>query len=220
MHPDDLLTEMLKTAGTRTRKSLEAIHATCREQHERGSKDFSIPMIARLASSRGGPTEGAIRNKTGDHYKALISAWAKHTGGSARKLPKVSEDPVMSLIQKIQSPEVRSIMAGVLAENRKLRHEVNLLKHAASKTSYIDLRESAATNTVAAIEVIPATTGLTDSEIAALGHSISSEKLAEEGWTIDSAGYMVNANGRPIFKVGFVSAVKKLIASAQDGRRR
>jgi hypothetical protein len=217
MHPDDLVTEMLKSAGTRTRKSLEAVHATCREQFERGSKDFSIPTISRLANSRGGPTAGAIRNKTGDHYKALIKAWATHTGGSARKMPKMSEDPVMALVQKIESPEVRSIMAAMLAENRKLRREVNLLKHAASKTNYLDLREASTPQPAVPVEVLlAAPTGMTDSEIAALRNAISPEKLAEEGWGLDPSGYITNSNGRPIFKIGFVSAINKVLASRKD----
>lgn len=217
MHPDEILAEILKSAGTRKSKSLAVIHATCREQFERGSKDFSIPTIARLAKPAGGPVEGSIRNKTGDDFKALISAWAKHTGGSSRKMPRAVENPMMALIQKIEAPEIRSIMAGVLAENRKLRNEVNLLKHAASKTSYIDLRESAAPDTANSLEVLPPVLGLTASEIAALRHAIGSEKLAEEGWEIDGAGNLINGNGRHIFKIGFVSALRKMIGYSETG---
>ena len=220
MHPDDVLAELLKSAGTRRRKSLETIHAVCREQFERGAKDFSIATIARLSVARGGPADGSIRNKAGDDFKAVISVWAKHTGGSTRKLPKVSEDPLMALIQKVEAPEVRSILAGVLAENRKLRREVNLLKHAASQTNYIDLRKDAEAPTSTATELIPAPTGLADSELAALRHAVSSEKLAEEGWSIDERGYIVNENGRPIFKVGFVPAIKKLVAAEERQSRK
>lgn len=221
MHPDDVLAELLKSAGTRRRKSLEALHAVCREQFERGAKDFSIATIGRLSVARGGPTDGSIRNKAGDDFKAVISAWAKHTGGSTRKLPKVSEDPLMTLIQKVEAPEVRSVLAGVLAENRKLRREVNLLKHAASQTNYIDLRKSAEALPSTAGELLPAPTLLTDSELAALQHAISPELLSDEGWTLDQKGYIVNDLGRSIFKVGFVPAIKKVIeAEERQARKR
>ncbi|MCX7173727.1 MAG: gamma-mobile-trio protein GmtX [Proteobacteria bacterium] len=81
MHPDDLLDQLKKTAGPRKQKTLDLIYEVCREQYERGSRDFSVATIARIAADRGGPSKGAIHNTTGDDYKGLIKAWAEHTGG-------------------------------------------------------------------------------------------------------------------------------------------
>ena len=100
MHPDDLLDQLKKTATPRKQKTLDLIHEVCREQYERGSRDFSVATIARIAADRGGPSKGAIHNKTGDDYKGLIKAWAEHTGGVTRKVRQVSENPYAALIDK------------------------------------------------------------------------------------------------------------------------
>jgi len=42
MHPDDLLEQLNATANTRKQKNLDLIHAICREQYERGSRDFKV----------------------------------------------------------------------------------------------------------------------------------------------------------------------------------
>lgn len=85
MHPDELLEQLKANANTRKQKNLDLIHAVCREQYERGSKDFSVATISRIAQERGGPITSAIHNKTGDSFKGLIKAWATHTGGVTRK---------------------------------------------------------------------------------------------------------------------------------------
>lgn len=53
MHPDDLLDQLKKTASPRKQQTLELIYDICREQYERGSKDFSVATIARIAADRG-----------------------------------------------------------------------------------------------------------------------------------------------------------------------
>ena len=75
MHPVDLLEQLKANANTRKQKNLDLIHAVCREQYERGSKDFSVATISRIAQERGGPATSTIHNKTGDDFKGLIKAW-------------------------------------------------------------------------------------------------------------------------------------------------
>lgn len=214
MHPDDMLAQLLESASKRRRSSLEIIHAVCREQHERGAKDFSIATIARLSEAKGGPTDSTIRNKTGEEYQGLIKCWASHTGGSPRKLPKPSEDPIMDLVASVDKPEVRAILSSIVAENRKLKREVNLLKHQVSQKAVLDLRESPDSRTTAPVssELLPSAKSLTTSEIAALREAISLEKLADEGWSIDGQGFVVNESKRRIYGVGYISALRKVIS--------
>lgn len=221
MHPDDMLAQLLESASKRRRASLEIIHAVCREQHERGAKDFSIATIARLSEAKGGPAETTIRNKTGEEYQGLIKCWASHTGGSPRKLPKPSEDPLLDLVGSVEKPEVRAILASVVAENRKLKREVNLLKHQVSQTAVLDLRELPKGDATPPHtgELLPSAKQLTDSEMAALREAISPEKLADEGWSIDAQGFVISDSGRRIYRVGYVSAIKKLIAAEKPKGR-
>lgn len=210
MHPDELLKQLKANATPRKAKNLDIIHAVCREQHERGSSDFSVATISKIAQERGGPVKSTIHNKTGDDFKGLIKAWADHTGGATRKVRKVSENPIYAVLDKIPDPAVRAVMGAVLAENKKLRGEVNLLK--ANTEVVIDRTSKPLSQPKETIQILPASTGLTDTEIEALRHAISDKLMQEEGWTQDNHGRILNPKGRPIFKVGFVTAIRKIIS--------
>ncbi len=222
MHPDEMLEQLKANATLRKAKNLDIIHAVCREQHERGSSDFSVATISRIAQERGGPVKSTIHNKTGDDFKGLIKAWADHTGGVTRKVRKVSENPVYAVLDKIPDPAVRAVMGAVLAENRKLRGEVNLLK--ANTEVVIDQRTVTASQPRDAIQILPASIGLTDSEKDTLRHAISDQLMRDEGWTQDDHGRVLNAKGRAIHKVGYVTAIRKIVGMAKpanpvDGMR-
>lgn len=210
MHPDELLEQLKKTANTRKQKNLDIIHAVCREQYERGSKDFSVATIARIAEERGGPVKGSIHNKTGDDFKGLIKAWAQHTGGVTRKVRQVSQNPYEALIDRIEQPEIRSIMASVLAENRKLRAQNNLLK--SQEHRVIDMRPQTQTPVRDPIQVLPGAKGLlSDWEIEALSRAVSQAFLDQEGWSEGANGIVLNASGRKIYAEGYMSGIRKII---------
>ena len=222
MHPDDLLEQLKANANTRKQKNLDLIHAVCREQYERGSKDFSVATISRIAQERGGPATSTIHNKTADDFKGLIKAWASHTGGLTRKVRKTTNNPVWDVLDRIPDPAVRSVMGAVLAENKKLRGEVNLLKqHSQIVIDYRDKSgdSSGATRTG---EYLPADVGLTESEREALRHAISEKLLQDEGWKEDKHGRILTEKGSPIFKIGFATAIRKILGEplTSDASRR
>lgn len=70
--PIKLFGQLSENASTRKKRSLEIIHNICKEQNERGSKDFSIPTISRLSVKEKGPSEQTIRNKSGEDYRVLM----------------------------------------------------------------------------------------------------------------------------------------------------
>jgi hypothetical protein len=212
MHPDDLLEQLKADVSPRKARNLDFVHAVCREQYERGSKDYSVATIARLSVERGGPTAQTIHNKTGDDFKGLIAAWARHTGGVVRKPRKVNENPIYAVLDRISDPAVRAVMGSVLAENRKLRGEVNLLKRQANIV--IDQRPMAPTGVQQqTIQILPASHGLTESEKEALRHAISDRLMEVEGWQQDESGRILNSKKRVIFKIGFVSAIRKILGT-------
>ena len=210
MHPDELIEQLKKTALPRKQKTLDLIYDVCREQYERGSRDFSVATIARIAEARGGPGKGAIHNKTGDDYKGLIKAWAEHTGGVTRKVRQISENPYGALIDKIENPALRSMMAGILAENRQMRREITLLKTEGNRV--IDMRSTQA-EPLETVQILPASSGLFPSEIEALRHAVSERMLRDEGWTTDAEGRVLNEAGRAIYKPGFVSGIRKILGA-------
>lgn len=215
MHPDDLLDQLKKTATPRKQNTLDLIHEICREQYERGSRDFSVATIARVAAARGGPSKGAIHNKTGDDYKGLIKAWAEHTGGVTRKVRQVSENPYSALIEKIENPALRAMMSGILAENRKLRREITLLK--AEGNRMIDMRSNS-NSSRESIQILPASFGLYPSEIEALRHAVSDRTRKDEGWSFDAEGRVLSDVGRVIFKAGYVSAIRKILGEGSTAK--
>ncbi|WP_018606530.1 gamma-mobile-trio protein GmtX [Uliginosibacterium gangwonense] len=130
-------------------------------------------------------------------------------GGVTRKVRKLSENPIHDVLNKIPDPAVRAVMGAMLAENKRLRGEVNLLK--ANTKVIIDQTTRPANQRQDAIQILPASTGLTDSEKEALRHATSDELMQDEGWKQDSHGRILNAKGRAIFKIGFVSAIRKIL---------
>lgn len=215
MQPEELLEQLKAKANPRKQKNLDLIHAVCREQYERGSKDFSVATISRIAQERGGPVTSTIHNKTGDDFKGLIKAWASHTGGVTRKVRKATNSPLWDVLDKIPDPAVRSVMGIVLAENKKLRAEVNLLKANANVTIDFRTAPSESVKSTDPVQVLPADFGLTDAEKAALRHSVSNKLLKEQGWMQDDRGRILKSdNGLPIFKIGFATAIRKIVGVA------
>ena len=105
-------------------------------------------------------------------------------------------------------PALRSMMAGLLAENRRMRREITLLK--AEGNRVIDMRPRPAESRES-VQILPASTGLFPSEIEALRHAVSDQVLKGEGWTTDAEGRVRSQAGRVILKAGYVSAIRKIL---------
>jgi hypothetical protein len=69
-------------------------------------------------------------------------------------------------------------------------------------------------------EIFPPTYNLLPSEIEALKHAIDKNHLDDQGWTSDDQG-RIKHKGRAIFKVGYVTAIKKVLSSClKDNERK
>jgi hypothetical protein len=210
--PEDVLGALQRYATKRTRQSLELIHTLCKEQCEAGALDFSVATIGRLSAARGGPSTQAIRNATGEHYRALLKAWANHVDGAARK-PAVRPEPGVAddVLAMIADPSVRAVVGSFLAENRKLRAENTLLKSQAQVV--IDRRPSSASAPTSqpSVQVLPAMSMLLPLEVDALRHAISEELFAKMGWSVDAKTGRVSKDRHAIFRAGFATAIKKVL---------
>jgi len=91
--PKALMQALCAHADPRKTRSLRLIYAICEEQRDRGSKDYSVATIGRLSAERGGPAAGAIRNKTGEPYRAVIKAFADSVGSKSRRTVEVRSGP-------------------------------------------------------------------------------------------------------------------------------
>ena len=210
MTPDELLNLLKAKSNTRKQRSLDIVNNICREQVERGSKDFSIATIGRLSVEKGGPSPQTIRNKGGDDFRALIATWAEHSKGAMKKPPKIQESGISSILVKINDPAVRSIVGAILATNAKLQREINLLKQQAEIV--IDRRTvSLTTPKQQDAQLSGIAERFTTAELTALSHAISTELMEQEGWRIEKSGRVVNYLGRTIFKTGFAATIQKIL---------
>lgn len=209
--PSELSIELSKDASTRKKRSLEIVYNVCKEQSERGSKDFSPVTIGRLSAKEGGPKERTIRNEEGKDYRAIMNAWATFTNGVTKK-PRSEKEPSVNdeILAGISDPTIRALVGVIMAENRKLKGENSLLKR--STTLTLDMRPNNAPtlNPGGIIEITPPTYNLLPVEIEALKHAISEQFLKEQVWTPDEQG-RIKHKGRPLFKVGFVTGIKKVL---------
>lgn len=214
MDPEVLLEQLRNGAQSgRKVKSLELVHAVCKEQIQRGSIDFSIATVGSITKAKGGPAAQSIRNKSGEDYRAIIACWAKHAVDRSGSKPGKGDSPLSTVLQKIEDPAVRAVMGAVIAQNKKLVGEVNLLK--SNSNVVIDQRRF-----VSAVHIedeicapVPSLNAFTESEVYALRHAISKELLEQEGWSIDGAGRILNSRGRVVFKPGFATAIAKIVES-------
>jgi hypothetical protein len=211
--PEDILTTLQQGATKRTRQSLELIHVLCKEQYEAGNLDFSVATIGRLSTARGGPSTQAIRNATGEHYRALLKAWANYSDGAIRKPPVRPEPGVADdVLAMISDPSVRAVVGSFLAENRKLKAENTLLKSQAQVV--IDRRPSpamSAQTSPSGVQVLAPMSTLLPLEVDALRHALSEELLSKMGWTVDAKTGRVSKDGHVIFRTGFATAIKKVL---------
>jgi len=211
MHPDELYIKLHENASTRRKRTLELIHAACKEQAEQGRKDFSIVTIVSLLADKNGPSEQTLRNKTGNDYRALIKHWAEYADGSSKKVKKQKSSTFNEeLLANVNDPTTRAMVGIILAENKKLKAEVSLLKQQTTLT--IDMRKSkheilgVRENTV----LVSPSHDLTEMEIKALREAISDDFIQHRGWTVDDYG-RVKEKGVVVYKPGYVNAIRKIL---------
>jgi hypothetical protein len=211
--PDAVLASLKQAATIRTQRSLDILHAICQEQHRNGSRDFSVSTIGRLSAQRGGPSTQPIRNKSGEHYRALLTAWASHADGLTRK-PTVRAEPGVAddILGMIDDASVRAVVGVILAENRKLKGENTLLKQQANvvvdrrpQRGHVSVAESVEPSAAEVSSLLPI-------ELDALGDAVSEEFLQRMGWTVDKKNGRVVAGNRNVYRPGYYTAIKKLLA--------
>lgn len=219
IHPDLVLSALLGTATRPTKlRNLELFHQICKERETLGSNDFSLRSIGEFVEARGGPKVKALWNVQSADYRKLIEAWQAYAGGPRlRELAKINS--LDELSRSIEDPATRIVVERVLRERDMLRAEVNILKSQTKLT--IDRRPNAARDNAGApdgemtLEIRPSPR-LNQLEREALEHAVSPEHWKNEGWVEEKLGRVVKlldgGRSRTIFKPGFTTAVRKLLA--------
>lgn len=215
--PKQVFETLMANARPQKQKNLQIVHEVCAELHRLGSKDFSLATVGRKSESQGGMSQRALYNTTSDDFKLLIRAWANFaTVGNvtAKSRPSVAQTTDSDLLRKIDDPVLRALLGHIIAERDQLRSEVQVLK--ANTKVVIDRRVLPGHINVTPqgqVVQIMSNVGLSDTEKQALAQVISPEFLQQEGWSEGLNGEILNRNGRKLFDIGFVHAVRKVLSS-------
>lgn len=213
--PHELLELLSKDADPRKAKSLRVIHEVCEEQRRRGSFDFSVATIGRLSSEKKGPAAGAIRNTTGEAYRALVKSHLDAAGGKKPKGKphKADENP----FEGITDPVLRARIGILLAENESLKGQLHATRNLANTKSIVDLKNRV--DEPAEFTTPPCKNNLTQQEWLSLEHARDRTSLLALNFVIDANGRVKTSCGTTIFKPGFLSALDKIVTNVDNTRK-
>ena len=203
-----LLEALCVNADPRKARSLRLIHAICEEQRDRGSTDYSIVTIGRLSAERGGPAAGAIRNKTGEVYRAIIRVFPDSRGKKRPKAANTSSTQAALILEGVTDPVLRARIGLFVAELKSTRAQLLAARYLANHSAVLDLAQLPSDGP----QPQPAPR-LSAMELLALGNAISDVTLRHWGWRIDTSGRIVTDTGQTVFGAGFATAVDKVLQS-------
>ena len=213
-----ILEDLKSDKSQRTRDSLDKLNALLEAHFNAGKKDYSIATIGRISEANDGVGTVSIRNKTGKHFRLLIDAWATKANTTMKKplAPQSKQRGIprdMDFLQRLDDPALRAVFGQIIAERNKLKRENHILKNNAEIN--IDIRPNQvihAEQVHQGVAVLPALNGLLlPSEIEALEDAINEQKIIQRGWTVSKYGAVKDEHERPLFKNGFVIAIKKVL---------
>lgn len=202
----------------RTIDSLDKLNMLLASRFKESKQDYSIATIGRLSKAENGIGTVSIRNKSGEHYRLLIDAWATKANTTMKKPPaphsRKNDIPSdMELLKHLDDPALRAVFGQIIAEKNKLKVENRILKQNAEVI--IDLRPNHVVQAKQATQDVQVLSSLNsilcNSEIEALKDSIDENRIMQRGWTISELGAVKDENHRPVFKVGFVQAIQKVL---------
>ncbi|NQY36852.1 MAG: hypothetical protein HRT37_18185 [Alteromonadaceae bacterium] len=223
IEPELLLEELKAGKNQRAKTSLDRLNTLLKTHFEANEKDFCIATIGRLSKEQNGISTISIRNKSGMHYRRLIEAWAVKADTNMKKPhalhSRKREVPSDNqLLERLDDPALRVIFGQIIAERNQLQRENRVLK--SNIEVVVDIRPTSMVNAQAQthnyFEVLPALAGLfLPSEIDALKAATSDVFIARQGWKVkEDTGAVLDINNRPLFKAGFVTAIKKILRQA------
>lgn len=216
----NVILEGLKSKKSqRTKNSLDKLNSLLETHFNAGEKDYSIANIGRISKANGGLSTVSIRNKTGEHFRLLIDAWATKANTTMKKplspqSRQMNMPSDMDLLKQLDDPALRAVFGQIIAERNKLKAENRILKQ--NEEVIIDMRPNQvihAEQLHQEVAILPALDALLlPSDIEALEDAINEQKMVQRGWTVSKYGAVKDEHERALFKNGFVLAIQKVLA--------
>ncbi len=198
MIPEELLEKMKQGASAKVKETLDAVYEICREQQERGINDFSIATIAKLGAKRGVPKAQSIRNKSGDKYKALITAFVDSSG--AHKNNRISKSD-SDWIDEIPNPKHQLLARIMASELKELKQVLQEIVPPRQRIEIYDYKSSR----------LQDVSRLSEQEKRAIEYILSDAFKNKWHLTQNEYGEMIDEHGTPVFKTSTVDALRKAL---------
>ncbi len=200
--------EALKQGKTqKTKNTLDILNLILSKYFEQGNVDFSITNIGMISHKNGGPRYETLRATKNVHYRKLIRYWAELIKNQSIDKKVVSPATDNELLNKIPDIASRAYFARILAERKKFKTELNILK---SQSEIVIDKRNQYTQTA---EFNPNLT-LTNNELSALTYAVSDECIKRNGWIKTELGQIKGSEYQnEIFPRGFIQALNKVIKS-------
>lgn len=210
-----ILADLKEGKSKASQESLDKLNLLLEARYEAGEKDYSIATIGKISKESGGIGTVSIRNKTGEHFRRLIDAWATKANTTMKKPPvahsRLNHAPKdEELLQRLDDPALRAIFGQIIAQKKRLEAENRILKNQAEVI--VDMRPNKQPVHTNTIQIMPSIQGLLlESELDALKDAIDEASLAQKGLTKTPTGAIKDPDGQTLFKVGFAKAIQKLL---------
>lgn len=187
------------TSSPIKKKNLKIIYDILLEQYDTNENNLTIAHIGRLSKEQGGPIAQAIRNVKGKDYKDLISFFENNVTIKNSKSINTKEYNVSDYIE---DPALKAHVNLILAENKSLKNQLNILKKNMSKNfqlNYIENNEEKEIST------------LSNSEVDAVSKFIFNLENNNLPLMVTSIGSIKDEDGNLIANPGFVGGLKSII---------
>lgn len=204
----DFYNTLLSSISTeRKRKSLQIVYEVLLDQYENSSNNFSIAHIGNQSKRKGGPIEQTIRNKDGKEFRELIKFFADNVGVSNSSSYKEYE-----LSDYIEDPGLKAHINILIAENKSLKNQLNILKQNMSK-NYELVYNNDSDTLDGSRELSYIKNPLNRSEIDAIRKFAKDIDNNCSPIKLTSTGSLKDENGLLVANPGFFEGLKKMLAS-------
>ena len=216
--PERIFRELYDKSTKRKQQSLEKVNNACKNQYILKSMDFSIPTIAKLIASEGGPSEQALRNKNGEEYRLLIGAWAEYSNGSTKKISQkalnLEEENYEEIANSISSSTAQALFHILVGKYKRLKGELIALKRLRETNLIVDDRPKSKNIEIQNSALVSPTLNLSKAELEALESAISKDFIEGQGWTITNG--RIKRNGLTIYNRSYFDAINKILENCNN----
>lgn len=210
--PDAVLAGLKAKMSKRAHKNLDLLHEVCREINESPfPKNYGVTEVGRRSEARQGPKTNTLLSPGGRHFRMLIEEWKRFAGVTEKIAKRNDDDTGPNILDRIDDPVLKQIIARSMADLRRTRTELNELK---KTPKIIDMRPRVE-NSATSLALPMAELNSADRE--ALSQPLDERWRKRMGLSAGPHGEITTIRpfrpGEDVLPVGFIDALAKLLAT-------